>query len=82
MPTATSEKQFITHEPEDDDAWICTCGNQPHRSGFYPCDHNGDEVEPVEGKWDDLYVCAQCGNIIKQSTLEVIGQNPNWKPLE
>jgi hypothetical protein len=82
MPSNTSEKQFITHERGNRDAWACLCGNQPDYDGFYTCDCRGDEVEPEEGKWDDLYVCARCGRIIHQDTLEVVGQNPNWKALE
>jgi hypothetical protein len=39
-------------------------------------------MEPLKGSgWDDLYVCANCGRIIKQSTLEVVGKNPNPKLL-
>ncbi len=75
------QKEFITHEESDPDAWTCICRNTPCGGGFYPCNSNGDEVEPVEGKWDDLYVCADCGRIIQQDTLEVVGQNPDWKPL-
>jgi len=83
MPTTTpTNKEFITHEPGNNDAWTCICGNRPDSDGFYPCNSNGDEVEPVEGIWDDLYVCARCGRILHQRTLEVIGQNPKWKALE
>jgi hypothetical protein len=32
------------------------------------------EIEPTEEDgWDDLYVCAGCGRIINQTTLEVLG---------
>ena len=41
----------------------------------------GNEVEPVAG-WDNLYVCARCGRIINQDTLEVIGRNPHFKRLD
>ncbi|KND50518.1 MAG: hypothetical protein AB202_02610 [Parcubacteria bacterium C7867-007] len=51
--------------------------------GFYPCDKNGDEMEPLIGSdWDGLYVCADCGRIIKQDTREVVGINPNPKFLD
>lgn len=65
----------ITHEPQDKDAWTCTCGNKPAGDGFFPCDENGTEMEPLVGSnWNGLYVCAGCGRIIKQDTLEVIGR--------
>lgn len=73
-------KERITHAQGDPDAWICLCGNTAPESGFFPCDKEGNEVEPVEG-WEDLYVCARCGRIIKQGTLEVMGANPTPKFL-
>lgn len=73
-------KEHITVEPDWPDNWICVCGNTPDSDGFYPCDANGNEVEPVEG-WKDLYVCANCGRIIDQHTLEVVGRNPEPKML-
>lgn len=69
-------KEYITHEAEDHDAWHCICKNTPCGGGFYPCNEKGDEMEPVEG-WNNLYVCADCGRIINQDTLEVMGRNPN-----
>lgn len=75
-------KEFITHEAGSDEAWICICGNTPVSDGFYPCDKDGNEMTPSIGSdWDSLYVCAKCGRIINQSTLEVLGQNPNPKLL-
>ena len=74
MVVKMSEKQFITHEPQDDDAWVCQCGNMPHTDGFFPCDSSGNEVEPESGNWTDLYVCARCGRIIQYDTLEIVGQ--------
>ena len=65
--------KYIMTLADDADAWLCLCGNQPDFDGFYPCDRQGNEVEPVEG-WEDLYVCARCGRVIKQESLEVIGQ--------
>jgi hypothetical protein len=69
MATATEQ---ITHENGNDEAWICICNNTPSAEGFFPCDREGNEVEPVAG-WDDLYICARCGRIINQHSLEVIG---------
>jgi len=74
-------KVFITHEVGDDEAWICICRNTPSGGGFYPCDEKGNEVEPVEG-WNGLYVCADCGRIIEQRSLEVVAQNPTPKFLD
>jgi len=71
-----NERKRITHEAGNDEAWICICGNTPSEDGFYPCDSKGKEMEPVIG-WEELYVCAKCGAIIDQKTLEIVGQNPN-----
>lgn len=74
--------EHITADKFDQDAWHCICGNTPCGSGFYPCDAQGNEVEPVSGSgWEDLYVCGRCGRIIRQGTLEVIGQNANHTRL-
>ena len=68
----------ITAEPGDPDAWHCLCGNQPCDGGFYPCDTDGNEMDPVIGSdWPELYVCADCGRIIDMDTLVVVGINPN-----
>lgn len=75
-------KERITHESGNDEAWVCICGNTPSDGGFYPCDKEGNEMEPTVGSdWDGLYVCADCGRIIKQDTLEVVGRNPHPKML-
>ena len=74
--------EFITADKTDSDAWRCICGNTPVSDGFFPCDENGDEMEPTIGSgWTDLYVCARCGRVIKQGTLEVVGQNLHPKLL-
>jgi hypothetical protein len=80
--SAVAKKEFLTHEPANDEAWECVCGNTPVSDGFFSCNSNGDEVEPVRGQWEDLYVCARCGRIIRQGTLEVVGRNQKWKHLE
>ena len=61
----------ITHEPGNEEAWVCVCGNKPDSEGFYPCDSSGKEIEPVTG-WPGLYVCAKCGRVIDPSTLRVV----------
>ena len=69
------KKEHITHEAGNEEAWICLCGNRPDSDGFYTCDEKGNEVEPVEGEWDEpLYVCNGCGRIVHQETLEVVGR--------
>ena len=75
-------KEIITHEAGNDEAWICICNNTPVSDGFYPCDEDGNEIVPARGSgWENLYVCASCGRIINQETLEVVGRNPNPKLL-
>lgn len=69
--------EFITHESCDVDAWVCVCGNTPHRLGFSPCTAAGVKVEPTAEKWPEyLYVCEDCGRIIWYETPEVIGFAP------
>jgi len=75
-------KEKITHEHIDEDAWVCICKNTPSDEGFYPCDEEGNEIEPVIGSgWNALFVCDRCGRIINQDTLEVVGQNTSRKML-
>jgi hypothetical protein len=74
-------KEHITHEPGNNEAWVCLCRNRPESDGFFPCNKEGNEMEPVEG-WGNLYVCARCRRIIDQFTLEVVGHNPNFKRLD
>jgi hypothetical protein len=75
-------KERITHEKGNDEAWVCICKNTPSDGGFYPCDKEGNEMEPLVGSdWDGLYVCADCGRIINQDTLEVVGRTPHPKML-
>jgi hypothetical protein len=65
----------ISHEAGNPEAWICVCRNRPHLDGFYPCNFEGEEVEPTGLEWKSgLYVCAACGRIINPKTLEVVGQ--------
>lgn len=76
-------KEFIKHEPDNEEAWVCLCGNVPSGDGFFPCDDKGNEIEPTVGSnWKDQYVCASCGRIINQHTLEILGQNADFKLLD
>ena len=44
----------------------CSCGNQTHLDGFYPCLPNGVEIDPILGSpWTDLYICGKCGQVFK-----------------
>lgn len=53
------------------DAWVCVCGNTPHRSGFFPCDAKGNALEP---DWDGQFVfCDQCRRLIDRLTGDVVG---------
>ncbi len=43
---------------------ICECGNEPEADGFFPCDSQGNEIEPlITSEWNGLYVCARCQNL-------------------
>lgn len=56
-------------------AWHCLCGNVASNDGFYPCDSEGNQVEPTPEAWTtDWYVCAHCGRIIDQATLTIVKQ--------
>ena len=75
-------KEFIKHEAGNDEAWICVCGNKGDDHGFFPCNDAGDEVSPtIESGWSNLYVCGNCGRIVRQDTLEIVGRNPAPKML-
>ena len=70
------EREIISLERGDPDAWICICDNMPSGDGFYPCNSQGDKVEPTEKEWTtDLYVCDRCGRMINCVTLVVEGRN-------
>jgi hypothetical protein len=66
--------EHIKHEAGNSEAWICICSNRPDCDGFYPCDKDGNEIEPDKSWIEPLYVCAGCGRIIHCDTLEVIGK--------
>jgi len=73
---AASSRPHILHEAGNKEAWICICGNTPEEDGFYPCDKDGNEVDPTPQHWKtDWYVCASCGRMIDVDTLEVVGRN-------
>ena len=52
--------------------WTCICGNIASDYGFFPCDEQGNYVNPIPKDWTtNLYKCDGCGRIIHQDTLEV-----------
>ncbi len=54
--------------------WTCVCGNTALDDGFYPCNSQGEVVEPTPEAWTtNCYVCDRCGRIINQETLAVVG---------
>ena len=56
------------------DDWKCICGNEALSEGFFPCDMNGDEVEPTSKDWPvKWYVCTKCGRIIRQEDRRIVG---------
>jgi hypothetical protein len=67
------KKEFITHEKQDEDAWVCICGNTPVSDGFFPCNADGTVFETWgDNDWEgELYCCDSCGRVIDQWTLEV-----------
>jgi len=72
------EIERIGSEAGDPGAWICICGNRPCEGGFYPCDEQGNEMEPSIGSdWASLYCCTDCGRIIVHPTLVVCGRATN-----
>jgi hypothetical protein len=67
--------EYIAHEATRPAAWVCLCGNTPSGGGFYPCDSAGNAVAPTPDRWTTgCYVCTQCGRIIDQHSLEVVGR--------
>jgi hypothetical protein len=76
-----TQDEVITHETGNDEAWICLCGNEPSKDGFFPCDEKGNEMEPVAG-WGGLYVCARCGRMIDPESRRVVSRSPQPKLLD
>jgi hypothetical protein len=71
---ATHQRTRIQRNPADICSWLCLCGNSPTAEGFYPCDSEGEQVEPTPEYWTtNWYVCDRCGRIIDQDTLAVVG---------
>jgi hypothetical protein len=66
-----SEKVFVDEFGE----WTCLCGNTSYYEGFFPCDADGNEVDPTPENWTiNLYRCDRCGRIINQATGEIVAQ--------
>lgn len=70
-----NKKTFISHEPHDEDAWECLCGNTPDNEGFYACTRDGYAVDPTPKLWkENLYMCFSCGRVIDMYSLEVVNK--------
>ena len=56
--------------------FICPCGNEPHKDGFFSCTKDGNVTSPtLDGDWDGvLYVCGFCDSIINSHLMEIIGK--------
>lgn len=74
--TRHNEVKVIEKATKSGGDLVCLCGNDPVGSGFYPCLYGGKIVEPtIDGPWEGkLYACGDCGRIIDQYTLEVVGK--------
>lgn len=60
----------------DSNWFICHCGNEPNRDGFFSAKTDGSITSPsVNGEWDErTYVCLACGRIIDAPTLVIVGK--------
>ncbi len=72
---AQAEKKLIIVGGE----FNCSCGNYPNAEGAFPCDREGNYVDPCPDEWpDDLYVCDRCGVIFRipeaDGPAEIVGQ--------
>jgi hypothetical protein len=66
--------EYIKTDPVGSGEWLCLCGNTALDDGFYPCNEQGEEVEPTREAWTtNCYVCTGCGRIIRQSDRLVMG---------
>lgn len=53
------------------DDFRCDCGNDSRSDGFYPCDADGNEIEPVLGApWYGLYRCDRCDAVLPGHVFE------------
>jgi hypothetical protein len=68
------QPKFTVIHKDEFDALECLCGNRPERKGFYPCNSEGEMVEPTLEEWTThWYVCDECGRIIDYDTSRVVG---------
>jgi hypothetical protein len=49
-----------------EDNFKCKCGNTASQDGFYPCNKEGETIEPTP-EWEDYYKCEGCIKIYKQT---------------
>lgn len=68
-------KEYLKRNADTGEFEMCLCGNDELTDGFYPCDEQGNEVQP-DDRWNEkLYVCFRCGRIVDQFTGEIVGQS-------
>ncbi|MGN7300398.1 hypothetical protein [Ferdinandcohnia sp. SAFN-114] len=60
------KKKIIKVALKDD--FKCECGNQSHLDGFYPCNEDGEYVEPSPS-WKGHYKCDSCDQIYAPTNL-------------
>lgn len=63
-PTSSIMLRPVGHGQEED--WQCRCGNHTNAEGFFPCDWQGNYVEP-DAKWSGIYRCDRCGRLHRES---------------
>ncbi len=59
-------------QSNEHDDWTCICKNTAGSQGFYPCDEDGNEVEPDKNWQSNTYICFGCGRVIDQASKEVV----------
>lgn len=57
-------KEIIEILEDENEDIECVCGNIPSSKGFFACNENGEDVDPVMG-WSGLYRCDNCDRIIR-----------------
>lgn len=50
--------EHISHEGDDEGAWVCICGNTPHTDGFDTCNAEGEAMEPDIGSGGMTFTSA------------------------
>lgn len=65
----------MIHLHHDGQDIICPCGNTPRSDGFFPCDAEGNEIEPtINSGWDGLYACPVCQRLHRLTSTDMTEQ--------